>query len=205
MHKIHATMYSGFCGKEMQHASLQGKDCSMQFCRKEDAACRFAAQAEWDILLHTGQKYLSRSSQPGLWTMQAPKLHTQQNTNIASKTCMQVSAQQRKDSHVCTQLQCLHLSCSLCQAHLCQTLSNRACAHIGVSVVTAVQEQGFEEVAQLCDEVEIGDRDAELQLLHQLPSVHTLQDIIHSRSSVFGKQLLQQACLCSVAPAPRSQ
>lgn len=69
--------------------------------------------------------------------------------------------------------------------------------------MTAVQEQGFQEVAQLCDEVEVGDRDAELQFLHQLRSVHTLQHVVHSRSSISGKQLLQQACLCSVAPAVR--
>ena len=49
-----------------------------------------------------------------------------------------------------------------------------ALAYVGVSVVTTVHKQGLQQVTQLSDEVEVGDRDGELQLLHQLPSVHTL-------------------------------
>ena len=76
-----------------------------------------------------------------------------------------------------------------------------ALAYIGVCVVTAVQKQGLQQVTQLRDEVEVGDRDGELQLLHQLPSVHTFQHIVHSWGRVLGKELLQQACFCSIAPA----
>lgn len=45
-------------------------------------------------------------------------------------------------------------------------------------------------MAKLGDEVEVGNRDGELQLLHQLPGVNPLQDVVHSRSSILGKQLL---------------
>ena len=34
--------------------------------------------------------------------------------------------------------------------------------YIGVSVVTRLQEKGVQQVAQLCDEVEVGNRNGEL-------------------------------------------
>ena len=56
-------------------------------------------------------------------------------------------------------------------------------------------------MAQLCDEVEVGDRDSQLELLHQLAGIQTLQDVVNSRSGVLGKELLQQHSLCAVSPA----
>lgn len=55
-------------------------------------------------------------------------------------------------------------------------------------------------MAKLRDEVEVGDRNGELQFLHQLPSIDPLQDIGHSWGSILGKQLPQQPSLCTVAP-----
>lgn len=66
--------------------------------------------------------------------------------------------------------------------------------------MTTFQQQGFQQMAKLCDEVEVGDRNGELQFLHQLPSIDSLQDIGYSRGSVLGKQLPQQPSLRTVAP-----
>ena len=66
--------------------------------------------------------------------------------------------------------------------------------------MTAVLQQCLQQVAQLCDEVEIGDGNGQLQLLDQLAGIHALQHKVHGGCGVFGKQLLQQPCLCSVTP-----
>lgn len=66
--------------------------------------------------------------------------------------------------------------------------------------MTTFQQQGFQQMAKLCDEVEVGDRNGELQFLHQLPSINPLQDIGYSRGGILGKQLPQQPSLCTVAP-----
>ena len=43
--------------------------------------------------------------------------------------------------------------------------------YIWVSVVTRLQEDGVQQVAQLSDKVEVGDGNGELRLLHQLAGI----------------------------------